>query len=426
MLSNGEEDFLLDESSVLAFLADCEIMSEVTPLASSFATSTPTQCDTVMTTWSDSTSSTMSPEKQPTEKKSWRQRRKEEVLQLREVVKQLSTELERHKRAAGVQSTLPTVVESTPEFVMKAQAAHKTEASVMWEKIAGRQSMLRLHSEEENAKLRKAVARQLQQAKSLQRAIKRKLREDMVSSTMGLIQKNRLNMRGVTPPLDNKVVLDKLMAGLDDVYKGIDSFFEDTGMNQLSCPGRRNNSITSRRSRDVFVEFLDNYPLPFDVCQTAKAIWTPEEDLSDNANIYFLQVRRRINFKAGSSTQMVSMAFDFCVDGVDFRTVMRSVTRKFVENGRIVFISRSLIQPLYEDISLAFTETRRMVLKSGDLSSLGPTTMMQTHREAIMHGDLSATDTIKYPSLDIGLKNWENSITRYNNRVEDQLVRAVN
>ncbi|POM61778.1 hypothetical protein PHPALM_29158 [Phytophthora palmivora] len=420
MLSNGEEDFLLDESSVLAFLADCEIMSDVTPLASPFATSTPTQCDTVMTTWSDSTNSTMSPEKQPTQKKSWRQRRKEEVLQLREVVKQLSTELERHKRAAGVQSTLPTVVESTPKFVMKAQAAHKTEASVMWEKIAGRQSMLRLHSEEENAKLRKAVARQLQQAKNLQRAIKRKLREDMVSSTMGLIRKNRLNMRGVTPPLDNKVVLDKLMAGLDDVYKGIDSFFEDTGMNQLSCPGRRNNSMASRRSRGIFVEFLDNYPLPFDVCQTAKAIWTPEEDRSGKSHIYFLQVR------AGSSTQMVSMAFDFWVDGVDFRTVMRSVTRKYVENGRIVFISRSLIQPLYEDISLAFTETRRVVLKNGDLSLLGPTTMMQTHREAIMHGDLSAIDTTKYPSLDIGLKTWEKSITRDNNRVEDQLVRAVN
>lgn len=294
MLSNADEDFLLDESSVLAFLADCDMVNEAPVRLTVSATSTPTQCDALATptTWSDSGSSLSSPEKSTDKKKSWRQRRKEEVLHLREVVKQLSTELERLKMAAGVQSTLPNAVETrrSPRFVLK---AHQTEASLMWEGVAGRQSTLRQSSEEKNAKLRAAVTHHLQQTKSLQRTIKRKLREDLVSSSMDLIRNNRLNTRGVTPPLNNKEVFDKLMAGLDGAYEGVDSFFQQTGMHQLSCPGRRNESARSRVSKGLFVEFLDSYALPFDLRQTTKAIWTPEASHSNDDNLFFLQVRER-------------------------------------------------------------------------------------------------------------------------------------
>ncbi|ETI40702.1 hypothetical protein F443_13975 [Phytophthora nicotianae P1569] len=419
MLPSPEDDFLLDESSVLAFLADCEVENEAAVQPSISATSTPTQCDALTPTWSDSSSSVSSPDKAPA-KKSWRQRRKEEVLHLREVVKQLSTELERLKMAAGVHFTLPNAIETAPKFVQRAQAGHKTEASIMWEKIAGRQSMLRQSSEEENAKLREAVTHHIQQVKSLQRAIKRKLREDMISSSLDFIKRNRLNTRGMTPPLDSKEVFDKLLAGIDSVYHGVDEFFEHAGMHTLSCPGRRNNTAISRVSKGTFVEFLDSYALPFDVRQTTSAIWTPEEDRSVNDSLCFLQ-----SFTAGNNTQMQSMAFAFTMEGIDFRVVMRSVTRKYTENGRTVFIKRTLIQPIYEEMSISLIETSRQVLKRGDLSALGPTTVMQTHREATIHGDLTILDGTKYPTLDIGVKNWEDNITRYNNRVEDQLIRAL-
>ncbi|EEY69936.1 uncharacterized protein PITG_06474 [Phytophthora infestans T30-4] len=378
MSSSSEEDFLLDELSVLAFLADCEMENEA---IASAAASTPTECDALATTWSDSCSSVSSPNKPPV-KKSWRQRRKDEVLHLREVVKELSAELERLKLAAGVQSTLPNATR-TPKTVHQTQVGHKTEASLMWEKIAGRQSTLRQRSEQENAKLREAVTRHLQQAKSLQRAIKRKLREDLTSSSLDFIQRNCLDARGLTPPLDSKQVFDKLLQGMDSVYQGVDAFFEHTGMYTLPCPGRRNNTASSRVSKGVFVEFLDSYALPFDVQQTTNAIWTLEKDRTINDTLCFMQ------------------------------------------NGRTVFVKRTLIQPVYEDMSISLIETSRQVLKRGDLSTLGPTTVMQTHREATLHGDLTALDVTKYPTLDIGVKNWEDNITKYNNRVEDQLVRAM-
>ncbi|KAG1690040.1 hypothetical protein DVH05_001757 [Phytophthora capsici] len=317
---------------------------------------------------------------------------------------------------AGVRSTLPHARKQHHRAVAKRE--HKTEASMVWERIAGRQSSLRLRSEEENAKLREAVTQHLQQAKSLQRAIKRKLREDLVSSSMDLFRSHRLNTSGVMPPLDNKAVFDMLLTGLDDVYENVDGFFETMGMQTLPCPGRKNNTMESRRSRGMFVEFLDNYPLPFDVRETADVVWTPDPWAKDNA--HFLQ-----NYAADRNTRMNSMIYSFSLEDLNFWVVQRCVTRKYVGNGRVVFVKRTLIQPIHEGISMSLIETTRMVLKPGELSVLGPTTVMLTHREATLHGDLSVVDVEKHPNMDAGLETWENGITNHNNRVEDQLVRAM-
>ncbi|KAG1686206.1 hypothetical protein DVH05_007088 [Phytophthora capsici] len=284
---------------------------------------------------------------------------------------------------------------------------------MVWERIAGRQSSLRLRSEEENAKLREAVTQHLQQAKSLQRAIKRKLREDLVSSSMDLFRSHRLSTRGVMPPLDNKAVFDMLLTGLDDVYENVDGFFETMGMQTLPCPGRKNNTMESRRSRGMFVEFLDNYPLPGKLYQFDLDSFEPHVVLS------FLVQKST----AGSNTKMASMSISVRMAGVDFWVIQRCVTRKYLENGRVVFVRRAMIQPT---TCISFIETTRMILKPGDLSVIGPTTVMQTHRQATFYGDLSNVDTDKVSSMEIiGMKDWESSITRYNNRVEDQLVEAM-
>lgn len=193
------------------------------------------------------------------------------------------------------------------------------------------------------------------------------------------------------------------------------------------------------------MEFLDSYALPFDFRKTAKVIWTPEKD-QPSSNLYYLQVSFYSicivyldmilaltmvcgclqNFTAGSNTHMTSFCFAFSMLGVDFRVVIRHVTRRYVEKDRVVFISRALIEPIYEAGSITLVETSRMVLKRGDLSALGPTTVMQTHREAKACGVISGFDTQNLPSIHtVGLENWEKNITRFNNDVEDQLIRTA-
>ncbi|KAG7379798.1 hypothetical protein PHYBOEH_011759 [Phytophthora boehmeriae] len=279
-----DDDLFLDESSVLALLSDLDSSYDaaVTPTVSIDAS--PSPVDT-LAAWSDSTSASDEPTKG--KKKSWRQRRKEELLTLREVVKHLEAELQRRKAAAGVQSTLPS--SGRPVAQVSVHAAHKTKTALMWERIAGRQSLLRQKSDEENAKLRDALKQQIQQAKMLQRAVKRKLREHLTSSSMGFLRPYQLDTRGLSPPLNNQAVFDMLMAGMDDVHADLDNFFESVRMHELPCPGRRNDTAVSR-AKGVFVEFLDSYALPFGLRETEKVIWSPEP--STGSNTIFLQVRR--------------------------------------------------------------------------------------------------------------------------------------
>ncbi|OWZ12957.1 hypothetical protein PHMEG_00013799 [Phytophthora megakarya] len=171
----------------------------------------------------------------------------------------------------------------------------------------------------------------------------------------------------------------------------------------------------------VFFEFHDYYALPFDIWRTATAVWDPEQDRSGKPILHF-----SLNFTTNSDTKMRMLGFAFCIKSVEYRVVMRSVTRRYFEDGRIVFISKNLIQPVIKGISFAFLATRRMILKSGDWSALGPTTVMQTHRDAAFYGNLTSMDRIENPIVKAGVEDWKNSLLLYNNKVEDQLIHAVN
>ncbi|RLN95420.1 hypothetical protein BBJ28_00003491 [Nothophytophthora sp. Chile5] len=418
----GDEDFILDESSVLAFLADCDMAddSTATPTVSTEASAQSTS--DAIATWSDSASasSASTPESRPQQKKSWRQRRKEEVLHLREVVKQLSAKLDQLKLAAGVRSTLPDSefagVTTAPTFVLKAQAAHKTEAAAMWEKIAGRQSMHRQRSQEENASLHETLRHHMLRAKAMQRALRRRLRDEAMTTSLDVCKRYRFDGGAVVPPTNNGAVFDDLMAGMDEMYADMDHFFKRVKMHELPCPGRRNNT-EKVRARGIFVEFLDCYAVPFGLRRTEKVIWTPPANASkDNRNIFHLT--------SGNNTQMKSVCFGITVTSIAVRIVVRKVLRKYVEPDRTVFIWRSLIEPMHDFISISFKETTRMVLTHGTPSATGPTTMMRSHREATAHdGHGSAFSNWQtVPSIDVGLDSWEHSITRFNQDVEDALM----
>ncbi|RLN95414.1 hypothetical protein BBJ28_00003492 [Nothophytophthora sp. Chile5] len=425
----GDEDFILDESSVLAFLADCDMAddSTATPTVSTEASAQSTS--DAIATWSDSASasSASTPESKPQQKKSWRQRRKEEVLHLREVVKQLSAKLDQLKLAAGVRSTLPDSefagVTTAPTFVLKAQAAHKTETAAMWEKIAGRQRKLC------NAHLKDDYVKRyaLLEDGRFQSDVANSQLQAMTTS-FDVCKLYRFHGSGVIPPTDNDTVFDDLMAGMDEMYADLDGFFERRKMHELSCPGRRNNTANGR-TRGVFVDFLDCHAVPFDLRRTESVIWTPPDRPTEDPNNIFLEVRPSIDFPlshftAGSNTQMKSMCVGFTLANIDVRIKMRTVTRKYVESDRTVFISRTLIEPTpvaHDFVRVSFTETSRLILTHGASSALGSTTVMHTHREATVHDGLgvesSDWQTLSY--LNLGVDAWENSIAQFNQAVED-------
>ncbi|ETM40722.1 hypothetical protein L914_13420 [Phytophthora nicotianae] len=212
----GDMDFLLDEASVFAFLADCDLVDEMEPVPT---ISTTSHCG-AMSTQSDSSSSCITSEEPVEKKKSWRQRRKEEILNLRDEVKQLSAELQQLKYAFGMHSRYR---QSKKIKAAKDSSPFSSHASI-WENTAQHQANLRSISEQENTNLRESLEYHIQKAKSLNRAVKRKLRAILMSPEMDMINQLQHHSKRATPPLNNEAVFNQLKVGIDELYGGLDIF----------------------------------------------------------------------------------------------------------------------------------------------------------------------------------------------------------
>ncbi|RLN92122.1 hypothetical protein BBJ28_00001153 [Nothophytophthora sp. Chile5] len=448
-----QEPFLLDESAVLEFLADCEMAEATeTPSGSIDGPYTKEQKTENQLVLHDSSRSPSSSEEKGSGlgRGSWRQRRKAEVLHLREVVKQLSSQLEELKLQSGVRSTLPSVrrggVGSSQPLRLEAKPAQGIEAMSLWEGLAARQSRKRELAELDNASLRDALRQQKYEAKALQRLIKRRLRNEVrcfvamliqmiadfesvcavqaMGNALELCRRLQLNCRQADRPSNNEQVFQQLVAGLDEIYASLDGVFHKLKMHELPCPGRQ-RLIPSSQSEGLTEEILDRYVLPFDARRTEKMIWklSATDESKGHSTIF------DDHFPAGDSTDLRSFCFTFSpAEGMNIRILMRSAFRKYVERDRTVFIARNLIEPMDVDGTVPIYETLRMVVSPGTPSACGETTVMESHRymtsSAIHDGSSQATRRLE---TDDGGANslWSDSITRTNQRLEDALVREV-
>ncbi|RLN38442.1 hypothetical protein BBJ28_00002072 [Nothophytophthora sp. Chile5] len=298
---DGDEGdaFALANASLLAFLADCDMAQDVNAIPS-FLPESPRSGFSLDQQLSSRQSSA----------KSWRQLRREEALDLRELAKELTTQLQR----------LKLLTRERPTTSKAAKPAKSRKRKLTWEEQAKRQALLRQSSHMENAWLKDALRCRQLQAKQLLRGFKRRLRNEVepvwgaqiaafvelighfliilqvVKTSIDLCERLHVDRRGVTPPTDNEAVFHELMAGMDEVYAGLDNFFEKVKMRELPCPGRRNTTPRSR-AEGKFVEFLDCHAVPFDVQKTERVIWKcMGEEEAQNPNATFAEVGQASHF----------------------------------------------------------------------------------------------------------------------------------
>lgn len=259
-----------------------------------------------------------------------------------------------------------------------------------------------------------------------------------------------MDATGVTPPTDNESVFHDLLLGMDELYASVDDFFEKVKMDELPCPGRRNTTPGSR-AEGKFVELLDCYAVPFGLEDTEKAVWRClGEEEPQSPKPAFVQVQMSLVYRQLSNSLRVlifvvvfaavcwlqyfpesgntlkqSMCSAFTAGSVHVRVIVRKVGRKYVEQDRAVFIFRRLIEPV-ADVPIAFQETTRLVVRPGPPSELGPTTVIQSHRQSTASHDAYSLAAHRVPRafIDMGVAAWEGSITRFNHFVEDTLIRT--
>ncbi|POM62595.1 hypothetical protein PHPALM_28239, partial [Phytophthora palmivora] len=90
----------------------------------------------------------------------------------------------------------------------------------------------RKQSEEENRKLKEQMKAKIWQAKMLLKGFKRRLRNEVVGSSIKLCRRYGVDASGVTMPTNNDAVFYDLMLGTDEMYAVVDDFFEKMGMDE--------------------------------------------------------------------------------------------------------------------------------------------------------------------------------------------------
>ncbi|KAG3194084.1 hypothetical protein PC128_g9662 [Phytophthora cactorum] len=108
----------------------------------------------------------------------------------------------------------------------------------------------------------------------------------------------------------------------------------------------------------------------------------------------------------------------------------RKVVRKYVENDRVVFICKNLMEPILHEKgkpSGFFTRTTlRIVIRSENSMApgLGQSSLIDSHFSATRHDqDLQVSQDIRSPAnLDTGIEAWDEAISRIAHQVESLAI----
>ncbi|KAG7386373.1 hypothetical protein PHYPSEUDO_000302 [Phytophthora pseudosyringae] len=342
-------------------------------------------------------------------------RRKAEMEKLHAVEQKLRTRLSQLKVAADEEARIKAGAGA-------ALSSREKKAAIAQKSRAEREATERQLALRENHKLRVALQHQMQVTKSLRRLFQRRMRQEvrrecfpMKSAVVLCTQQDILASIAGSIRLRSDPVFDGLIVGLDEIYANVDGVFEKAGVHELPCLGRVNFSAKSNLK---FVEFIDCYVVPFDVKCTESAVWgcLAEYDWTGPTNLassYFDKTRNAL---------LTYWVASFSGGGVTVPIKNCRVTRKYVEESRTVFISQTFIHPRSTP-PIVLYETLRLVVRShgNGLSMLGPTSVVESHREATRHykDDLNRIVT---RFNEVGTSAWDAAVTHFNHRVEDALV----
>ncbi|GMF50245.1 unnamed protein product [Phytophthora fragariaefolia] len=323
---------------------------------------------------------------------------KQQIQTLRETVRGLNAEL---------QSLLP---KSQPNCVAlhRSVAGHLiSERASMWQQIAARQLERRQQSEEENAKLREMLQVQVDEARNLKRVLKRRTKLDVYSD---------------------------MLLDVDELYVGTEALFTEKGMRDLPCPGRvcdAKRNVTN----GLFLELMQRHLIPFGLKTTEKAMYKAMREIGFQGLRNVEDVAGRVQFhshRIEDTNNTIKASFFVETPKLkDLRGAQfRKVVQKYVEKDRVVFICKTLMEPVLSKTgktSESHTRTTlRIVLQPDDSQSARekPVTRIESHFSATRYDMelLSATVTSMSPNMDVGLAAWAEAISRIAHQVESLAI----
>ncbi|TMW59825.1 hypothetical protein Poli38472_004894 [Pythium oligandrum] len=308
LLGNGDENATLEAALAFvdAFHVDGEPLDSV---ADAFE---------VQSAGSDAEKTKAKPKK--------RDRKREELLYLREVVQGLETQLDALQSRQGSR---------------RETNCSSDDPQGVWKRFAHRQHRERQRAEDENVRLRVMLEDQLRLTKSLERMLNKRGNVELLSSEPSTSTK-RLRRANIANPLDAQDIMLQLNAVVDEMYLATDEVFADPRFNTTAT--RRESELVSDASTGTRVHNYEIRMLPFTFRVTSEAFW----DL----------ILARINLTVGKDTHQMREVEE---DNVSTKSYEGNMTwgktdnifrvkvlgRRYVESDRVVIVGSMLMEPLH-------------------------------------------------------------------------------
>lgn len=259
---------------------------------------------------------------------------------------QIDTLKEEVRELNGLLRRLQSKTES-----IEAQAPNEQIADSMWQNLAARQVERRVKSEEKNARLKEMMQIQILEARNLRRILKRRTRIDMMEDMLGL---KRPKLSEYRIPDDNPQVFENMLQDVDQLYVGVNEVFTQKGIYDLPIPSR-NSEPRHNINSGLFLEISQRHRVPFDLKTTASAMW---KFLGQSTMIQGMKSVEEFAPRVNTSSHYFEQTSDiikrsFLIETTNRNNVkgsqIRTIARKYVENDRVVFICKNLVEQLLHE-----------------------------------------------------------------------------
>lgn len=289
-----------------------------------------------------------------------RQRMREELVSLREQVLELQDRLEQFQ--GGIASR----VGIQPKPAAEEKEARKLRA-LAWQALAEHENIKKLSAESEQEKLRALLKEQ----KLAFRRLRRYLGKYSADSQWAPLKSELIiegdedkdaNATADTTQQQAAAEFDEISRALPTMYLQISAVFADKRLEDLTTSVRElkvQNELTPQMS----IESLDSRLVPFDVEQTARAVW----------EYHLTKVRKLLDHddkKLEESEHSIRRVFSAGVKlaAVAGQARVRMETRRFVEPNRVVIVQSGI----YDHIEMNKTHVDRFTLRQYQWTVIGP------------------------------------------------------
>ncbi|GLD97117.1 hypothetical protein PINS_up005800 [Pythium insidiosum] len=258
-------------------------------------------------------------------KLSSRQRQREEILVLRESVKQMEEELRRLRHGRNRFSTVETSKRDASVTSLT------TAVNAFWEGIAKRESVARSKAMEENLRLQQQLRRHYKLTKALQKVLQQRLM--LEHEDRALSQARFVHLLGLDD-VESSRIYCSLLSDLDLKYVQTDDVLVQSGLaGTTKCYATKVQGLTYREEdADWCLEAAESRVIPFDEHRVKDVTWKHfSTSVDDSMGVYQVDYHDHNMIKAR-----------FCVAAKvghsHYEIKGYLVSRRYVENDRSVFV----------------------------------------------------------------------------------------